>query len=171
MQGFYSELLGSNSFSSIWYWLMVAIVWSRATHWTLGVPFEMARLGQRLEGQFQTDFESQVEMGVRRYTYIFREYGYFLVGFGAFFLAFVATLGFGFQLQFMQAVFLLLFPLSIAGLISVRFAFDLQKRPVLGGELFSKFQWHRRLKQVIGTVSILFSTFWGMSQVFFDHFL
>ena len=62
MEGFYEEVIGSRSFASIWYWIVFAVVLTRTTHWTLGVPYEDVRNARTLGGQHATDFEIKIEI-------------------------------------------------------------------------------------------------------------
>ena len=35
------ELIDMRSFSNLWYWIALAVMWSTASHWVLGVPWDM----------------------------------------------------------------------------------------------------------------------------------
>jgi hypothetical protein len=93
MQGFYVEVIGSRSFASIWYWIVFAVVWTRATHWTLGVPYEDARNSQRFGGQHQIDFEVKIEINIRKTLELFENHSAVFTAAAAFCLATVFTLG------------------------------------------------------------------------------
>lgn len=170
MEGFYSEVIGSRSFASIWYWIVYALLWTRATHWTLGVPYEDARNAIVLGGQHMVDFEAQMDINVRKRTALYREHPAILVAVVAFLLATVFWLGFGFRIQFMQATFLLIFPLTIVSLLSVNLALRLERTGARGEELYRVYVWHRRAKQVIGAIAIFASAFWGVSQTLFSPY-
>ena len=170
MEAFYSEVIGSRSFASVWYWIVFALIWTRTTHWTLGVPYEDARMAQRLGGQHQIDFETMIDINTRKTVAMFAEYNVIMTALATFLLATIFMLGFYFNIQFMQAGFLLLFPLSVIGVMSVRFAFRLAGDPLTGKPLFKAYVFHRRLKQIIGGVAILIATFWGVSQTLFSPF-
>ena len=170
MEGFYEEVIGSRSFASIWYWIVYALMWTRATHWTLGVPYEDARNAIVLGGRHMVDFETQMEINMRKRVALYRAHPAILVALAAFLLATVFMLGFWFRIQFMQATFLLIFPLTIVSLLSVRLAVRLSERQLGGEELYRAYVWHRRAKQVIGGVAIFFAAFWGVSQTLFSPY-
>jgi len=170
MDGFYAEVIGSRSFASVWYWIVFALIWTRTTHWTLGVPYEDARLGHKNGGQQQEDFETLLEINVRKTVGTFDSHNVLFTAVSAFLLATVFMLGFWFNIQFMQAGFLLLFPLSIVGSLSLRLAHKLDSHPLSGDDLFRAYVRHRRVKQFIGAIAIMFATFWGVSQTLFTPY-
>ncbi|MCP5088438.1 MAG: component of SufBCD complex [Rhodobacteraceae bacterium] len=170
MEGFYEEVIGSRSFASVWYWIVFALVWTRTTHWTLGVPYEDARMGRKHGGQYQVDFETVLEINTRKTLEVFDNHNIILTALAAFFLTTIFTLGFLFRIQFMQAGFLLLFPLSLVGLLSIRLAHSLTARPLHGEELYKAYVLHRRIKQLIGAVAIMFSAFWGVGQTLYSPY-
>lgn len=170
MEGFYEEVIGSRSFASIWYWIVFALLWTRATHWTLGVPYEDARNAQVLGGQHMVDFELQMSMNIRKRVALYRDHPALLVALAAFMLATVFMLGFWFRIQFMQAAFLLIFPLTMVTLLSISLALRLERTGLQGEALCNAYIWHRRIKQVIGGFAILTAAFWGVSQTVFSPY-
>ena len=170
MEGFYEEVIGSRSFASVWYWIVFALVWTRTTHWTLGVPYEDARAAKYQGGQAQTDFEIQMEINTRKTLATYGSHAVILTALAAFFMGTVFTLGFYFNIQFMQAGFLLLAPLSLVGLMTIRLALRLDAEQLEGEALYRAYLLHRRIKQAIGAVAIFFSAFWGVSQVLFSPY-
>ncbi|MDR6265481.1 component of SufBCD complex [Roseobacter sp. N2S] len=170
MEGFYKEVIGSRSFASIWYWIVFAVVWTRTTHWTLGVPYEDAQNAKKLGGQYQLDFETQIEINIRKTLEVFEGHSIIFTAIAAFFLATVFVLGFSFNIQFMQASFLLMFPLTIVSGMSIHLAQRLRALQLEGLELYGAYVWHRRIKQGIGAFSIFFAAFWGVSQTLFSPY-
>ncbi|MEM6618844.1 MAG: component of SufBCD complex [Pseudomonadota bacterium] len=170
MEGFYEEVIGSRSFASIWYWIVFALLWTRTTHWTLGVPYEDARSAALAGGQHARDFEVMMEIAARKRLVIIESSPTAIVGLGAFLLATVFMLGFWFGIQFMQATFLLVFPLTLVTTMSVRLAQRVHYGGLRGATLYRAYVWHRRIKQVIGAVAIFFAAFWGVSQTLFSPY-
>ena len=86
------------------------------------------------------------------------------MGFGCFFLTLLGGLGFFYGFEFGQAVFLLLFPMSMIGALSVRTAGLIQAREERGDDLYRRLLKHRIITQAIGMVSIFVTALWGMFQ-------
>ncbi len=84
------ELIDMRSFSNLWYWIMLAVMWSSASHWVLGVPFDVISRARRHGGEAQDDLETLVRINTARMLDIARTAGIWLVGF-LFFL--ISTLG------------------------------------------------------------------------------
>ena len=171
MEGFYEKVIRSHSFTSIWYWIVFALVWTRTTHWTLGVPYEDARNARDLGGQYATDFEIKIEINIRKTLDVFEGHGVFVTACGAFLLGGVFTLGFYFSVQMMQAVFLLLFPLTIVSVLSIHLAQRMRDERLHGEALFLAYVWHRRIKQGIGAFSIFCAAFWGALHTLFSLYV
>lgn len=155
-----ARILELESFLNVWFWLFLAYAWSRATYFSLGVPFHEARMAYDREGKYMTDFETLMRINVEHYTEMFDQYGPFLIAILAFFLATIATLGFGFKYQIMQATFALVLPLSIATLFSLRFAYRLRSSEIRGIALCRAYFMHRRLKQILGFMTLIIMAFW-----------
>ena len=60
------ELIDLRSFSNLWYWIMLGVVWSMASHWVLGVPFDMIQRARRDGGQAEQDLEALVRINTQR---------------------------------------------------------------------------------------------------------
>lgn len=170
MEGFYEEVIGSRSFASIWYWIVFAVVWTRTTHWTLGIPYEDVRNANAIGEQHLQDFETQIAINIRKTLTVFEANSVFLTASAAFLLATIFMLGFYFDIQMMQAVFLLVFPLSIVSALSVHLAQRMRDEDMHGKRLIKAYVWHRRVKQAIGAFSIFFAAFWGVSQTLFTPY-
>ena len=84
------DLIDLRSFSNLWYWIALAVTWSTASHWVLGVPYDMVLRARRHGGQAETDLEDIVRINITRLLYIAREAGLILVTLGTFTLTTLA---------------------------------------------------------------------------------
>lgn len=159
------ELIDMRSFSNLWFWIALAVLWSSSSHWVLGVPWDMAvRARKRPTEQSIRDFEDVVRINTNRIIYIAAESGLLLAGFVCFALTVLFMLGFVYRNEFSQAVFLLCFPVAIVAALSVMSAKTIQERELTGENLIKFMYKHRLLIQVIGMVSIFVTAMWGMLQ-------
>ncbi|KAA9009223.1 component of SufBCD complex [Histidinibacterium aquaticum] len=158
------EVIDMRSFSNLWFWIALAVVWSSASHWVLGVPFDMITRARRHGGQAQEDLETLVSINVRRLLFIGRVSGLVLIGFLCFLLTALAILGFVYDVEFAQALFLIGLPLSGVLALSLATARRLERDEPQGEELYRRLLRHRQIVQVIGMVSIFVTAFWGMAQ-------
>lgn len=158
------ELIDMRSFSNLWFWIALAVLWSSAAHWVLGVPYDMVIRARRLGGQANQDLHDIVHINVRRILLIGRVAGLWLAAIICFFIAALAILGFLYRVEFAQALFLLVLPMSIVGLISVSTAQLIEARNPEGDEMFRHLTRHRIYVQAIGMVSIFVTALWGMYQ-------
>lgn len=158
------ELIDMRSFSNLWFWIVLAVLWSTASHWVLGVPFDMVLRARRQGGQAEIDLEDLVRINVNRLLYIGQVSGLWLLGFVCFGLTTLALLGFLYAVEFAQALFLLAFPMSLVGAMSLSTARLIRAEKASGAQLRKRLARHRVYTQIIGMVSIFVTAIWGMYQ-------
>ena len=158
------ELIDMRSFSNLWFWMVLAVVWSTASHWVLGVPYDMVLRAKRQGDQAEVDLEDMVRINVNRLLYIGQVSGLWLAGFSCFFLTLLGLTGFVYGMEFAQAVFLLAFPLSLVGMLSLSTARLIQAEGASGERLYKRLNRQRLYTQLIGMVSIFVTALWGMYQ-------
>lgn len=159
------ELIDMRSFSNLWFWIALAVLWSSVSHWVLGVPWDMIlRARKEPEGEAADDLVEMVRINVTRILYIVRKSGLLLTGFVCFALTVMLLLGFVFGNEFAQALFLLGFPTSLVGLLSISTARKIRAEEPEGEALHKRLNRHRVMTQCIGMVSIFVTAIWGMLQ-------
>ncbi len=158
------EVIDMRSFSNLWYWIVLAVVWSSASHYVLGVPFDMIQRARKQEGQAMTDLEDLVRINVNRLLYIGNVAGLWLLGFVTFVLTGLLVLAFWYSVEFAQAVIMLALPMTIVGALSMSLAQKLAVEGPSGEALFRRLIRHRFWIQVIGMVSIFVTATYGMYQ-------
>ena len=158
------ELIDMRSFSNLWFWIVLAVVWSTTSHYGLGVPFDMVLRAKRHGGQTEVDLEDLVRINSNRLLFIAQMSGLWIAGFACFFLTMLVLLGFVYGNEFAQAVVLLALPLSLVGLLSLSTARLVQDEDARGEQLRKRLLRHRLYTQIIGMVSIFVTALWGMYQ-------
>ncbi|EKE43485.1 hypothetical protein OCGS_2217 [Oceaniovalibus guishaninsula JLT2003] len=158
------ELIDMRSFSNLWYWIALAAVWARASHYVMGVPWDMVGTADRRGGQAQADLDQIVRIRVDRLLGIVDVAGLWLVGLGMAALTALALLGFVYRVEFAQAVFLIAAPMTVIGLLDVATARAIRDRALEDAALRGRLLRHRLTTQGIGIVSIFVTAMWGMYQ-------
>lgn len=159
------ELIDMRSFSNLWFWIALAVVWSSASHWILGVPFDMvARARRNAHGAAQEDLQLMVQVNVKRILLIAELSGLLIFGIACFVMTGLVLLGWLYAVELAQAIFLLTFPICIVALLGLRTAQRISDTAPEVGELCRILTRHRLTTQLIGTVSIFITAVWGMYQ-------
>lgn len=159
------ELIDMRSFSNLWFWIALAVLWSSLSHWVLGVPWDMVlRVRKEKDGEALEDLSTLVRINVTRILFIAQQSGLLLTGFVTFALTVMFVAGFFLGQEFAQALFLLGLPTSFVGLLSILTARRLQAEAPQGGQLLKRLYRHRLYTQIIGMVSIFITAIWGMLQ-------
>lgn len=158
------ELIDMRSFSNLWYWIALAVVWSSTSHWVLGVPYDMVQRARRQRGQAEVDLMDVTRVNVNRILYINSVSGLWILGVVSCLITLLFGLGFFYGVEFCQAVFLLAFPMSLVGLLSVHTAHRIRQSDPDLERLAKIMHLHRFLTQVIGMLAIFTTALWGMYQ-------
>ena len=158
------EVIDMRSCSNLGYWIFLAVVWSSVSHWVLGVPFDMITRARKHGGQAMTDLEDMVRINSTRLLYIGRVSGLVLITFLGFLLTSLAILAFWYDVEFAQAVFLLAFPLTLVGSLSLYTSRMIELEEPQGEALLSRLSKHRVATQFIGMASIFVTAMYGMYQ-------
>ena len=158
------ELIDLRSFSNLWYWIALGVIWSSASHWVLGVPHDMIQRARREGGAALDDLETLVRINVSRMLYISRASGAFLLAFLCFLLTTLGLLAFYYDVEFAQAVLFMFVPLAVLGGLSLRSAVKIEAGEGQGAALFRRLFRHRLSTQVLGMISIFVTSLYGMWQ-------
>ena len=158
------SMIDLRSFTNIWFWVALAVMWSSLSHYVIGVPFDMVQRARRKGGEAMDDLEALVDIQTRRQLYILRTGGVWVIGFWSAFIAALAVVGFGYRVEVAQALTLLILPMSIVFAMGFRLAARIEAENPRDEALTRRLTWHRLKVQVIGIVSILISALWGMWQ-------
>ncbi|MAM62410.1 component of SufBCD complex [Maritimibacter sp. UBA3975] len=158
------ELIDMRSFSNLWYWIALAAVWSQTSRYVLGVPYDMIQRASRNGGDAEVDLEDMVRINCNRLLYVAGVSGLWIIGIGAMLMTTLAMLGFYYDVEFAQAVFLLGAPMIFVGALSVNSARVIRDN-VLSGQALRKYMHrHRIATQFIGMIAIFITALWGMYQ-------
>lgn len=160
------EVIDMRSFSNLWFWIALAVVWSTASHWVLGVPWDLVTRAKRRGGEAAEDVEDLCRVYVRRILHVAEVSGLVMIVLVTFVLTSLLVLGFGYDVEFAQALFLLAMPMSLVGLLSIRSARIIRAEEPQGEALYRRLQIHRMSVQFIGMASIFITTMWGMFKNF-----
>lgn len=152
------------SFSNLWFWIALAVLWSSASHWVLGVPYDLIQRAKRHGGQHAEDLNDMVRINVNRLLYIANTAGLWIVGTTTFFVSVLLVLGFFYKMQFAQALACLVVPMCLVSSLSVRAARKIEAGDNTGPALHRRLSRQRMATQAIGMFSIFFTSMWGMWQ-------
>lgn len=156
------SLIDLRSFSSLWFWIVLAVSWSAIAQRPMGVPYDMVLRARRRGGQHMADLETLVGIHIRRDRAIMGSAGVGIVGFWAALLTVVAILGFGYGAELAQALTLLFVPWWIVGVLRYRLSMRLAQGGAEGEALCRRLTWHRAAVQVIGFTAIVVTALWGI---------
>ncbi|MGP3696441.1 component of SufBCD complex [Rhodobacter sp. NSM] len=157
-----SEVIDLRSFSNLWFWLALAVMWSTTSHWVMGVPWDLVQRARRTGGPAGEDVHQLARIYAGRLRHIGSSSGLWIVGGAAFVLTMLGLLGFRYGIEFAQAVFCLALPMMVVAGMSLRTAVRIE--PLEGQDLYRALAAHRMRVQALGVVSIFLTAMWGMYQ-------
>jgi hypothetical protein len=155
-----TEVIDLRSFSNLWYWIVLAILWSTMSHWTLGVPYHIVTRARRGDERARRDMQALAEINGERILSVVDESAAFFVGFAAFVSTVLAVMGWTYRVEFCQAIFLLLFPTFLVSALTVSTARKLRADGY--ADVARHLRRHRTYVQMLGVLFIFVTAFWGM---------
>ena len=158
------QVIDLRSFSSLWYWIVVAVTWSSISHYVLGVPYDLITRARRNDQAGMDDLTDLVRINVNRLLHISQTAGMVLIGFACFMLTSLALLGFYYRIELAQAVFLLALPVSFVGMVTLSTARLIRATEPEGTLLIAALHRHRLWTQIIGMIAIFVTAMYGMYQ-------
>lgn len=157
-----TEVIDLRSFSNLWFWIVLVVMWSRVNHRVLGVPVDMITRARRHEGDARRDMEDLLYINARRAVQGAESTGVWQVALGCFVLTALVLMGFVYGNEFAQAVLLLGVPMLVVRLLSLRLARTVLAEGEGGERLDRRLSQHRTTVQLLGILSILITSFYGM---------
>lgn len=170
-------LLGSRSFSSIWFWLALVGMWSATGRSVLGVPSEVLARARTAQGTGDAQGTAVItlldwlSLILPRWHLGARE-GVVFLGVTSFLMTSLAVLGFVFWLEMAQALTLLLTPFWVLFWMRVRLARRLiplvhaaqeGRAPVAqaADDAARAMIWHKRFVTILSMVAVAVTALWG----------
>jgi hypothetical protein len=105
-----------------------------------------------------------VRINTDRMLFVAGALGAWLIGLVCFVLTTLALLGFWYRIEFAQALFCLLLPLTIVWAMSLRTAARIRAEALSGDALRRRLRMQRVFTQAVGMVAIFLTALWGMYQ-------
>lgn len=156
------EIMDLRSFSSLWYWIVLASVWSINSYFVLGVPMDMITQARRSGGEDAEDMVDLARIHITRRVNLVAQSGVILLAVVAFAATSLIVLGWGYGVEFCQALFLILAPLGIAFWMGYRASLAIIAANPDPQQLIKMLLRHRFFMQVLGMIAIFISAMWGM---------
>ena len=155
-----TQVIGLRSFSNLWYWIVLAILWSTLSHWVLGIPYDLVQRARTGDPDSQQDLQTLAAISCRRILALADLSGIAMVALSAFVITSLSVLGWVYRVEFCQALVLLLLPLLLVTGLSIHTARGLVE---CGFEdLAARLRRHRLMVQGMGVIFIFVTAFWGM---------
>jgi len=156
------EVIDMRSFSNLWYWIGIAVLWSSMSHWVLGVPYDLIMRAKRYGGEAEQDLIDIVRVNVNRLLGITRTAGLWLMGVACFVVTSLLILAIVYRIEFAQAFVLIVLPLCVIGALSASTARHIETNATDVESLHKMLMRHRLWTQLIGMFSIFVTAMYGM---------
>lgn len=155
------DLIELRSFSSLWYWVLVALTWARISQAPLGVPYDMVERA-RDSVQCGEDLLQITGLQVRRRRSHGARHGPFMAGVWAFVLSILIGLSFGYGSELAISVLLLAGPLALVQWMSQRAARDLAASGLDLDTVVARLRRLKRRTQAIALIAVFLTAVFGM---------
>lgn len=150
--------LYTSSFTSLWYWIFLALAWNSLSHWTMGVPYDAVVRADRKGGEFAAHVDDIAHAMSLRMVHVMRVARVYLAAAGGFVLSGLLVASFGFGFEFAQAILVFVGPLSLVAAKEAMFAERVVAQNLRGSDLRRALFWQRFQTQLAGVVSLVLAT-------------
>ena len=152
-----------DTFSNVWFWLVVVVAWAIACHWLIGVPFDVMVRARRGDDEALRDLEALVDINLRRFIWFYTKAGPAFAGLAAFFLAGAGLLAVVYRFELAIGLLLLGLPMAAVVLMNLRLALSLHKAPLSGQALVSRLLRVRLWTQFAAAIALFVTAVIGMA--------
>lgn len=161
------ELMNFDSFWTLWFWLAHVIAWSMASHFTMGVPYDVVIEANREEGEdgpYAQAAEAMLQAQMFRFARLGERYGVGLTGAVAFLLTVLATLGILADLEFARALATIVGPLTFIYVLTILAAISWRRKGLSGAALRAVLKRQRIINQLVGLMGVLLAVIGSMYE-------
>jgi hypothetical protein len=152
-----TDLLNFRTFSSVWYWITLALVWTSASHRPLGVPYDMVRRARRGRDGAGADLHLVALTFARRLTAGVAAAAGAIVATGSALVTALVMLATLYGSELAQGVALIVLPMGLVGWMNLRTA----RTIVAGGDPQRHLGRLRAATNAIALVTLFLAAFWG----------
>ncbi len=157
-----TQMVDMRSFSSLWFWMAIAVYWSLSSHWVLGVPQDMIHRARRIGGEAVSDLETLVRINSQRILHYAREATVPLIAVATFILTVLLTLSVFYRIELAEALLCFFIPAILQMLLSIRTSRLIEGGEGMGDAMFRRLFRHRITIQVLGMFAIFVTALFGM---------
>lgn len=163
------DFLDTATFSSVWYWIFLALAWSSRTHWTIGVPFDAVVRAERKGGRWEEDLDAIAHAMSARFALFMGKGGPWIIGVATFLITgLIATSWMTFN-ELVMGISAFAVPMLIAEIGDVRLALRIHATGLRGYDLRRALVWRRFLNQVTGVLSLGVAAALATLHVLIEH--
>lgn len=165
------DLMNFSSFWTLWFWIAHVIAWSMASHFTLGVPFDIVQEADREAGEdgpWVHAAEAMIHAQAFRFASYGRRFGPLMTGVSAFIISVCITLSILADLELARALLTFFVPLTLVYIVTMRFARRVEADGLTGAALRKKLRMQRLVNQLIGLLAIAMAVMFAIYQAVRD---
>ncbi len=159
------SLINMRSFSSLWFWIVIAIYWSSVSRAVLSAPHDLILRARKGDPTSLDDLHALVGIHVRRSLEFARRAGHWMLAFYTAMMTLIVILAVQYRLELAQALLLLFVPMLFVRLLALRLAFRIERANLRGPDLCRALLHYRFWVQMLGICSIFVTSVWGMLYV------
>lgn len=151
------EFLSLRTFTSVWYWIAVAVVWALVSHRPLGVPYDMVwRARQDSAARARLDTVARALAG--HVASSMTAGGTVVVALVSAVLSALLLLALFYEIEFAQGLLLIALPLAFVGVLNLRAARSIDA----GADPIRHLRRLRASTHAVAVVALFVTALWGM---------
>ena len=164
------NLISFNSFSNAWFWFTLISLWAVFSQMYFGLSYNQLRLARSQHPERQAALLKALELYIERASWAGgQELGSSFAGAVAFLVSFWAVTAFYYDIELLQALFILAVPFTFSFIWRWRLVKKLAKDIPDFEKVFCLIRKIRICTLVCSLLTIFFSAFWGVRMILNDY--
>lgn len=152
------DVISVRTFSSVWYWIAVAAVWSLASHRPMGVPYDMVWRARREGSRARCELDAVAQALARRLVEGVESGGVIPAALVSAALTALVLMALLYGVELAQGMMLLALPLAVTAWLTLLAA----RAIAAGGDAVRHLRRLRGSIHAIALVALFVTAFWGM---------
>ena len=164
------NLIQFNSFSNAWFWIALISLWAVFSQMYFGLSYNQLRLARSKHPERQAALLKALELYFERVAWAGgQDLGLRFAGVASFLVSFWAVTAFYYDIELLQAIFILAVPLLLSFIWRCHLVKNLTKDMPDFEKVFARIRKIRLWTFFCSLVTIFFSTFWGFRTILHDY--
>ncbi|ARO14187.1 hypothetical protein BVG79_00835 [Ketogulonicigenium robustum] len=165
------DIISPRSFTSVWYWIGLALVWSIASGRAMGLSWDLVRRARKGDADARRDLDDAARIEIGRIARLTDKSGLFVTALIGFCSISLILLGWVYNVEFFRALTCLYLTWLALGLLDLRWALRIFHDEATGEPLRQRLVRLHWARQGVALVAVLVTLLIGVADIIRGYIL